>query len=72
MKKLVKEFLKAYGTKVRSNESSAHVDLMMDEDKQQQPHLYNFTNQNYESIKNQNKRLINNMLSLDKMNIIIF
>jgi hypothetical protein len=31
MKKLVIEFIKMYGTKVRKNESASYVELMMDD-----------------------------------------
>lgn len=31
MKKLIDEFIAQYGTKVRSNESGSHVELMMDD-----------------------------------------
>lgn len=31
MKKVIIEFLKAYGTKVKSNETDAYVELMMDD-----------------------------------------
>ncbi len=33
MKKLINDFIKKYGIKVRSNESSAYVELMMDDHK---------------------------------------